>query len=282
LQGDHATQWHSLPAAERKSLALAFGVHYQVPGILKKTGLNPVMPPSTVHAMSHLPTDAGGAYYDADMFDEAIRAVGFELDPGMKALDFGCSSGRVLRLLDLAFPQVDWHACDPNTGAIAWAQANLPGIHFFTSGNEPPLPVEDEFLDFVVAISIWSHFSEQAARRWFEEMQRVIRPGGILVFTVQGWHGLQFFVEHQLWAAADIQRTVEDLYSRGFSYIEVFGPKGDHGVVSPDWGMAHVTPEWLATHLCPAWSILDFKPGRVLDHQDLVIIERQHELDPHR
>jgi SAM-dependent methyltransferase len=278
LDADDARLWRSTPVEHRRSLALAFGVHYGVPGVTEKTGLSSAMPPPNVHAMSHYSTDAGGAYYYADLVDEALRGVGFEIRPGMKGLDFGSSSGRVVRLLSLAFPQIEWHACDPNPGAIGWASANLPGIRFFTNDIQPPLPLAAESLDVVVAISIWSHFSERAALEWFTEMERVIRPGGILVFTVQGWHGLQVFAEGQLWAPEDIERTVSDLYTRGFSFIDAFGPQGDHGVANPDWGMSHTTPEWLAAQLCPAWSILDFKPGRVERHQDLVVLQRRRDI----
>ena len=257
-------------------MALAFGVHYRVPSVIEKTGLDPVMPPPTVHAMSHVSTDAGGAYYYADLFDAAIRAAGVELKAGMKGLDFGCSSGRITRLLNLAFPEVEWQGCDPNAGAIDWASSNLPGIDFFGSPVEPPLPVDERSFDVVVAVSIWSHFSESAALRWFEEMDRVICPGGILVFTVQGWHGLQLFAERNLWTREQIQRTIDDLYRSGISYVDAFGPQGNHGISGPDWGMTHLSPEWLAARLCPPWSLIDFEPGRVEDHQDLVVLRRSH------
>ena len=45
-----------------------------------------------------------------------------------RGLDFGCSSGRVVRALAAAWPEAEWHGCDPNADAIAWAREHLPGI----------------------------------------------------------------------------------------------------------------------------------------------------------
>ena len=65
------------------------------------------------------------------------------LGPGMSGLDFGCSSGRVVRVLAAAYPELDWHGCDPIPDAIEWARANLPGIAFERSPEYPPLPYAD-------------------------------------------------------------------------------------------------------------------------------------------
>ena len=43
--------------------------------------------------------------------------------PIRHGLDFGCSSGRVVRVLATAYPNVSWHGCDPNRPAIEWANA---------------------------------------------------------------------------------------------------------------------------------------------------------------
>ena len=61
-----------------------------------------------------------------------------------------------------------------------------PEIEFFVNDNAPPLPLADGSLDLVYAISIWSHFAPELGLRWFEEMHRLIRPGGHLVCTTHG------------------------------------------------------------------------------------------------
>ena len=179
-----------------------------------------------------------------------------------------------MRVLAAAYPDVSWHGCDPNGPAIAWAQANLPGIEFFVSGNEPPLPIGDGELDLVFAISVWSHFEPTLGLRWFDEMRRILRPGGHLVFTTHGLTSVDFNQGHgtrSLEQSLEIERA---LYSSGTWYAAEFGEQGDWGVVNPSWGSAFLSPEWVLANLCPRWRVVEFAPGRNAANQDVYVIER--------
>src|ERR1700749_274624 len=103
------------------------------------------------------------------MVADALESVGASLHAGARALDFGCSSGRVVRVLAAAFPEVRWYGCDPNEPAVEWAAAAMPSASFFVNGDEPPLPLGDGSLDVVYAVSIWSHFAPALGLRWFDE-----------------------------------------------------------------------------------------------------------------
>jgi len=192
----------------------------------------------------------------------------------MRALDFGSSSGRVVRVMKALYPEVDWFACDPNESAIEWAHSNLPEINFTVSPLTPPLSYEDEFFDFVYAISVWTHFGGRAALSWLAEVRRVLRPGGVLVITAHGFQTLHKMARERLWDRSDIDRAASDLYARGHSFTETFGPAGDHGVPADEWGWAFLTPEWLLAHACPDWMVLDFRPGYVDENQDLITLRR--------
>ena len=72
----------------------------------------------------------GGALYYADLLSHLLRRAGTSLDDVRRGLDFGCSSGRVVRALQAAYPHGEWHGADPNEPAIAWAREHLPGIDF--------------------------------------------------------------------------------------------------------------------------------------------------------
>ncbi len=268
------------PAIERKRLALALGVHYGVPGILERTGLTQALPPDEVHLQGRGPLAAGGSTYHADLVVDALASTGMELAAGMRGLDFGCSSGRVVRVLAAAYPDLDWAGCDPIESSIAWAQENLPGIAFDVSPVEPPLPYGDASFDFVFAISIWSHFSAGAALRWLDEMRRLIRPGGRLVLTT---HGRQTVAHYRRYGVPTASRrhappelsSIRDaLDSTGFCFVAVFGNEGDWGLVNPEWGMAYMTPEWLEEQVRPKWRVARFAPGRNENNQDVFVLER--------
>ena len=267
--------WAAADEVTRKYLTLNFGVHYEVPSILAKTGLSPVMPPEDVHAMARGPVAAGGDAFTADLVLGALERAGSPLPEDARALDFGCSSGRVVRMLAAARPDVSWLGCDPNAPAIEWAREHLDCAEFFVSPQVPPLELQDGSLDLVYAISIWSHFDADAGLRWFAEMQRLLRPGGVLVFSTHGIASIGRQVAAGALIPEDAMRCSETLYSRGFWFAQAFGEEGDHGVISPDWGMAYATPEWLLTRLLPAWSALLHEPARLDGNQDLYVLERR-------
>jgi SAM-dependent methyltransferase len=186
----------------------------------------------------------------------------------------GCSSGRVTRVLAAAYPQIHWHGCDPNAPAIAWASENLPGIEFFVNDDAPPLPLADSSLDLVYAISIWSHFAPELGLRWFEEMHRLLRPGGHLVCTTHGLTSVAYYATLELRTVEQSQEIRDALYRGGSWYAPEFGEEGDWGVVNPDWGTAFLSPEWMLTHLCPRWRVVEFAPGRNQENQDVYVLQR--------
>lgn len=224
--------------------------------------------------MGRGPLAAGGDFWIADLLVDAAERCGHALAADARVLDFGCSSGRHLRVLRAWRSDVSWMGCDPNRPAIEWARAHLPGVEFFVSPQEPPLDLESGSLDLAYAISVWSHFASDAAERWLAEMHRLIRPGGLLVLTVQGLASVVHYLRIDAIAAAAAVHAVEDLLATGHHYLDPFGPGGDWGVVSPDWGMAYMTLEWLAQRAAPEWSLALYEGARLDTNQDLVVLER--------
>jgi SAM-dependent methyltransferase len=258
----------------RRHMILAFGLWLGVSAIQEQSGLSPAMPPEHVHLMARGPSAAAGGLYEADLVFDVLSSVGVDPASLGSALDFGCSSGRVVRVLAAAYPDVRWLGCDPNEPAIAWAQQHLPGIEFFPSGSEPPLSLPEASLDLVYAISIWSHFSPPMALRWFEEMRRTIRPGGHLLCTTHGMSSVALDAQTAYRSSLQVDEIIGAMYRSGCWYAPEFGEDGDWGVSSPDWGTAFISPEWLLAQLCPRWRVLEFAPGRNQGDQDVYVLQR--------
>lgn len=274
LGPDELALWETAEPLYRKHLALAFAAHHGVESALERSGLSAAMPGPGVHSMAHGPTAAGGSAYYADLVADSLAATGLEFGSGVTALDFGCSSARVVRVLAAAYPDVEWHGCDPIPEAIEWARANIHHVRFERSHDHPPLAYPDEHFDAVFAISIWSHFAEQAALDWFAEMRRVIRPGGRLLVTTHGEQSIVHAGRDGSRGPEQLADIRESLTRQGFWYKAEFGRAGDHGVTNPDWGTAFLSPEWLLAKLTPEWSVVLFRPGRVELNQDLYVLER--------
>jgi SAM-dependent methyltransferase len=266
--------YRTSPLDTRDFLVLAYGVWLGVPAVLEKTGLLPEQPPEEVHAMARGPLAAAGGLYEADLVIDALASAGVDAAAIRAGLDFGCSSGRVVRVLAAVYPDASWYACDPNPQAIEWATARLEGVEFFVNDQTPPLELADGSLDLAYAISIWSHFAPELGLRWFEEMHRLIRPGGHLVCTTHGPCSVAFYAVNELRTPQQSDEIKHALYRKGWWYMAEFGEEGDWGVINPEWGTAFVSPEWLLAQLCPGWRVLEFAPGRNQGNQDVYVLER--------
>lgn len=267
--------WDLASPVTQEHLKLVLGVHCGVAPILEKTGLRPDAPPEDVHAMGRGPLAAGGDFWIADLLVDAAERCGRRFPPGARVLDFGCSSGRHLRVLQAWRPVVRWTGCDPNRPAIEWASTHLPGIEFFVSPQEPPLDLEPASLDLAFAVSVWSHLAPEPAERWLAELHRLIRPGGLLVLTVQGLASVAHYLRIDAIEPPAAILAVQDLLSTGHHYLDAFGPDGDWGVASPDWGMAYMTLEWLTQRAAPDWSLALYEAARLDTNQDLVVLARE-------
>ena len=273
LDPDQSAQLAAAAPTERRRLLLAFAAHHDVEPALGRTGLSAAMPGDGIHAMAEGPVAAGGSYYYADLVVDALRQSGYEFGPGHSGLDFGCSSGRVVRVLAAAGPEIAWYGCDPNAGAIEWARANLPGVSFAVSPERPPLPYPDHRFEFAFAISIWSHFAEDAALAWLTEMRRVVKPGGRLVITTHGEHAITHSHAEGSRPASRLAEVRDSLFAHGYWYAGEFGEDGDHGAGEQGWGTSFLTAEWLLTRATPEWHVAFFRPGRAEGNQDLFVLK---------
>lgn len=240
-----------------------------------------ITPPNGVHWIGW-PT---GVFFDpvsSDLFEESLFRVGVELDPGMDVVDFGCSSGRTVRSLWAAFPEVRWHGIDPVAASINFARATFPDITFLQNNFVPPLPgVAEGFYDAGFAFSIWTHFDEPLAKDWLSEMARVFRPGGVFVVSTHGYADIVERVrlppDNHVALDADFAGTVLDALDRdGFYFDRTWMPE-KRTVIKGEaqWGSTWISPNWMreAATEC-GWTVADITFGRWGHRQDLFVLRR--------
>jgi SAM-dependent methyltransferase len=267
--------WERAEPHQKPRLAVLFSTYFQIPGALEATGLLPDMPPDEVHAMARGPIAAGGDLYIADIVLTYLEEAGMAPAAGERILDFGSSSGRVLRVIGALRPDLELLGCDPNEGAIAWAAEHLPMGRFFVSPTEPPLELEDASLDGAYAISIWSHFDAGPALAWLDEMHRVVKPGGWLLITTHGLDAVAWLTRGGHMTPESAGDVTEQLVASSHRFLDVFGEEGDWGVKAAGWGNTFLTLDWLVPRVTPQWSVRLVKQAALAEVQDIIVLERR-------
>tara|TARA_B100000809_G_scaffold118758_1_gene117051 strand:- start:14439 stop:15242 length:804 start_codon:yes stop_codon:yes gene_type:complete len=104
-----------------------------------------------------------------------------------RILDWGCGPGRIIRHMPMVVNNgCEYFGTDYNKESIDWCSKNLSDIQFNKNSLIAQLPYDDNFVDVIYGVSIFTHLSEQLHYDWYNELYRVLKPNGIMVLTTQG------------------------------------------------------------------------------------------------
>jgi|GEM_PF-747618 len=117
-----------------------------------------------------------------------MQVLSFLNDDVKDILDIGCNAGALLRSCRRLCPAANLAGVDINTEALAAARLAVPEATILAAGAEL-LPFENEQFDRVFCTEVIEHIPPELRAQGFREMQRVLKPGGVLVLTVPhaGW-----------------------------------------------------------------------------------------------
>ena len=107
----------------------------------------------------------------------------------MRVLEIGCGSGRVTRALSELFGEV--YAVDISGEMIRQAKESLaghPNAHVFQNNGSDLSVLGGIQVDFAFSYIVFQHIpSREVIRNYVREVSRLLRPGGLFKFQVQGW-----------------------------------------------------------------------------------------------
>lgn len=208
----------------------------------------------------------GGATDFGRLLD-ALGMLQLPLESFEAILDWGVGCGRVARYASRGRGSA-FHGCDVDLENVNWCDASLEGRYRHV-GMEPPLPYQDGAFDLVYGISVFTHFREPLQDAWLKELQRITRPGAILLMTIHGETALDYLglqpTEHREMQLA-IRKSglfvsskndqLDGAVEGAAEYVNVFHDK-----------------KYLARHWRRWFKVLSVLPGFVFTH-DLVVLQR--------
>lgn len=121
----------------------------------------------------------------AALIQRSAKERGVHFDGSKRVLDFGCGCGRVTTWM-LRDCDAEFHAVDVDAEAVEWCRKSLSRGHFLPNLADPPLSFPDHYFDIVYCLSVFTHLNESMQDLWFSELSRVLKPSGLLLFTVFG------------------------------------------------------------------------------------------------
>lgn len=136
--------------------------------------------------------------YDHDLIIDMIKKhYGFK--DNIAILDWGCSSGRVLRHFYSEMKEHSWklHGTDIQAFLVEWMRQNFPPeIDIMCGTTYPHLPFKDSSLDVMYGISVFTH-TKYLWDIWLAEFRRVLKRGGLCIQTVQCEAAWKFYHENR-------------------------------------------------------------------------------------
>ncbi|HKY08640.1 MAG TPA: class I SAM-dependent methyltransferase, partial [Candidatus Binatia bacterium] len=101
-------------------------------------------------------------------------------------LDFGCGWGRILRFFLKDVNPAKLYGADCRQDLIDICRQTNRWCAFERNDVLPPARFKNATFDLVYCYSVFSHLAEPVHHLWLKELDRIMRPGGILIATT--WH----------------------------------------------------------------------------------------------
>ena len=123
----------------------------------------------------------GGDYEKTGKIEAAIVRH-FGLRDGMTLIDLGCGSGRLAWALGQTM-RIDYLGIDIVQAFLDYAHTRSPRTYRFVLNRTLSIPAPSASADMVCAFSVFTHLLHAESYIYMEDIRRVLRPGGRLVFS---------------------------------------------------------------------------------------------------
>jgi SAM-dependent methyltransferase len=190
---------------------------------------------------------------------DALKVSGFEPDNFKTVLDFGCGCGRLLRHWQPRTGR-QFYGVDYNPDLIDWCTGAFPFAQFYV--NRPLIPLTffgDKIFDFVYASSVFTHLDQRNERFSMSEFHRILKPGGLALFTTKGERNSNQLSERERAKFRLGERIIKHPRYACTNICGVYHPRA-----------------YVEQVLAKGWSVVGFLEGGAKDqaYQDIYVVQK--------
>lgn len=191
----------------------------------------------------------------------ALQKNGVAIEACSSILDFGCGCGRVLRWMKPLSSTSHLFGTDIDHEAVSWCNRHLSFASFMVNSWLPPLGCANDSFDLIYAISVFTHLNEEYQFCWLYELQRLAKPGAIVLLSLHGDTHINNLSREQ----------AEEIRKRGMFFLESGGWRG----MFPDWYQdSFHTKKYVLEKFSLYFDIIDYIPKGMNHLQDVVILRK--------
>ncbi len=197
-----------------------------------------------------------------------LKREGVALTPGESILEWGCAGGRVLRHFAAEAAHSDVWGIDQHATSISWCKQNLsPPFKFMTCTAYPHLPFADGMFTLVYAGSVFTHILH-LMDMWIMEFRRILKPGGLALFTIHDEHTWQYLASHEEQRRFVDPRRLENFSGTLAHELSFLSAGGDWSTV-----VSFVRSDWIRREWGQYLEVVSLEP-RSESYQTTVVLRR--------
>ena len=194
-------------------------------------------------------------------------------------VDFACHYGRVLRCLRAALPNGKLYACDIDREAVDFCVKEFDCLPLYGCWNVDDMNIGEPH-DFIFCISLLTHTRKEFLSHAVTLWEKMLSPGGLLLFTFLGeefadkWIGGQ--LDHYAPAPIDrsvVQERITEFRESGHTFHGYRTPYSD----AEEYGIGFLNKDLVQAELNthPGLKLREFIPGSTNEFsQDLAVVLR--------
>lgn len=237
----------------------------RVPGIAGRVHYNDFM--LTSMQPTFVESYLRGARQFVDILERSLGEAGRDWSSIKACLEVGCGYGRIVRELRSRVPAARIHVSDVIDEGASFTAAEL---------GARKIPVLEEagdafagHFDLVYLLSVYSHLRHELVERNLRQVAKVLKPGGVVVFTTHGEGSAKTAERYQQYWL-DKQKLLPALAAEGYYYERYPYYFDDYGLT---WFTRDAVLD-LVERSTPQLRLVAHHPMDVDGHQDVFVYRK--------